>query len=208
MRINTAYKEGLKKILETGDMSRVRREGRDVIFGRKEVAFYILPMGKERADTVVKGKYSFEVLSCFTRKEEIEHEMAVQVTDAIKEFLSLAEETQEYDEVSGEAMLALVEWQKAYKECADAQRECSVLVGADKDFQAARKVAQSSVADEGARRTARAKMRIIKKRIVKENRALFEQCYKAQEALEKARKAIQAQVETDTLEYQEPMRDE
>lgn len=51
-------------------------------------------------------------------------------------------------------------------------------------------------------------MRIIKRRIIKENSALFERCYKAQEALEEARKAIQAQVETDTLEYQEPMSDE
>lgn len=208
MRINAAYKEGLKKILETGDMSRVRQEGRDVIFDRKEMAFYILPMGKERADTVVKGKYSFEVFSCFTRREEIKHEMAVQVADAIKEFLSRAEETQEYDEVPGEAMLALVEWQKAYEECADAQRECSVLVGEDKDFQAARKVAQSSVADEGAQRSARAKIRIIKKRIIEEHRAVFERCYKAQEELEEARKAIQKQVETEPLEYQEPMRDE
>lgn len=207
MRINTAYKEGLKKILETGDMSRVRQEKRDIIFGRKEMAFWIPPMGRERASTVVKGKYSFEV-SCFTERAEIEHERAAQVTDAIKEFLSRAEETQEYDEVSGDAMLALAEWQKAYKECADAQRECSVLVGSDKDFQAARKIAHSSVANDDAQRSARAKMRIIKKRIIEENRAVFERCYKAQEELEKARKAIQAQVETEKLEYQEPMRDE
>lgn len=40
MRINAAYKEGLKRILETGDMSRVRQEARDFIFGRKEMAFY------------------------------------------------------------------------------------------------------------------------------------------------------------------------
>lgn len=207
MRVNTAYKEGLRRILETGDMSRVRQEGLDVIFDRKEVAFYILPMGRERADTIVKGKYSFKV-SCFTGKAEIEHERAVQVTDAIKEFLSRAEETQEYDEVSGDAMLALIEWQKAYKECADAQRECSALVGANRDFQAARQIAQSSVADEDAQRHARAKMRIIKKRIIEENRGIFERCYKAQETLEKARKAIQAQVETEPLEYQESMRDE
>lgn len=207
MRINAAYKEGLKKILKTGDMSRVRQERRDIIFGRKEMAFYILPMGRERADTVVKGKYSFDV-SCFAERAKIEHEMTVQVADAIKEFLSRAEETQEYDEVSGDAMLALIEWQKAYKECADAQRECSVLVGADEDFQAAREVAQSSVADEGAQRSARLKMRIIKKRVIEENRAVFERCYKAQEELEKARKAIQAKVETDALEYQEPMKDD
>lgn len=207
MRINAAYKEGLKRILETGDMSRVRQEARDIIFCRKEIAFYIPPMGRERADTVVKGKYSFE-LSCFTGIAEIEHEKAVQVTDAIKSFLSLAEETQEYDEVSGDAMLALIEWQKAYKECMDAQRECSMLVGADKDFQAAREIAYSDIADEDARRSARAKMRIIKKRIIKENRAVFERCYKAQEELEKARKAIQKRVEPNTLEYQEPMSDE
>ena len=179
-----------------------------MIFGRKEVAFYILPMGKERADTIVKGKYSFEVFSCFAERAEIEHERAAQVTDAIKEFLSRAEETQEYDEMSGDAMLALVEWQKAYKECADAQRECSILVGSDKDFQAARKIAHSSVANDDAQRSARAKMRIIKKRIIEENRAVFERCYKAQEELEEARKAIQAQVETEPLEYQEPMSDE
>lgn len=206
MRINAAYKEGLKRILETGDMSRVRQEVRDFSFGRKEMAFCILPMGRERADTVVKGKYSFEV-SCFTGKAEIEHERAVQVADAIKSFLSRAEETQEYDEVSGEAMLALVEWQKAYKECADVQRECSILVGSDKDFQAWRKIAEHSTTDD-EQRSARAKMRIIKKRIIKENRATFERCYKAQEELEKARKAIQKQVETEPLEYQEPMRDE
>lgn len=207
MRINAAYKEGLKKILKTGDMSRVRQEGRDIIFGRKEMAFWIPPMGRERASTVVKGKYSFEV-SCFTGKAEIEHEKAVQVTDAIKSFLARAEETQEYDEVSGDAMLALVEWQRAYKECADAQRECSALVGSNKDFQAAREITHSSVADDGAQRSAILKMRIIKKRIIEENRAVFERCYKAQEELEKARKAIQAQVETEKLEYQEPMRDE
>lgn len=206
MRINAAYKEGLKKILETGDMSRVHQERRDMIFGRKEMAFYILPMGKERADTIVKGKYSFEV-SCFTGKAEIEHEMAVQVTAAIKEFLSRAEETQEYDEVSGDAMLALTEWQKAYKECADTQRECSILVGSDKDFQACHKIAEHSTTDD-ERRSARAKMRIIKKRIVKENSTLFERCYKAQEELEKARKAIQKQVETEPLEYQEPISNE
>lgn len=99
-------------------------------------------------------------------------------------------------------------WQKAYKECADAQRECSILVGSDKDFQAARKIAHSSVANDDAQRSARAKMRIIKKRIIEENRAVFERCYKAQEELEEARKAIQAQVETEPLEYQEPMSDE
>lgn len=206
MRINAAYKEGLKKILKTGDMSRVRQEGRDIIFGRKEMAFWIPPMGRERASTVVKGKYSFEV-SCFTGKAEIEHERAVQVTDAIKSFLARAEETQEYDEVSGDAMLALIEWQKAYKECADAQRECSILVGSDKDFQACRKIAEHSTTDDEGR-SARAKMRIIKRRIIKENRAVFERCYKAQEELEKARKAIQAQVETEALEYQEPMSNE
>lgn len=206
MRINAAYKEGLKKILETGDMSRVRQEKRDIIFGRKEMAFWIPPMGRERASTVVKGKYSFEV-SCFTGKAEIEHERAAQVTDAIKSFLARAEETQEYDEVSGDAMLALIEWQKAYKECADAQRECSILVGSDKDFQACHKIAEHSTTDDG-RRSARAKMRIIKKRIIEENRAVFERCYRAQEELEKARKAIQAQVETEALEYQEPMSNE
>lgn len=206
MRINAAYKEGLKKILETGDMSRVRQEKRDIIFGRKEMAFWIPPMGRERASTVVKGKYSFEV-SCFTGKAEIEHERAAQVTDAIKSFLARAEETQEYDEVSGDAMLALIEWQKAYKECADAQRECSLLIGSDKDFQACHKIAEHSTTDDEGR-SARAKMQIIKKRIVEENRAVFERCYKAQEELEKARKTIQAQIETDALEYQEPMRDE
>lgn len=51
-------------------------------------------------------------------------------------------------------------------------------------------------------------MRIIKRRIIKENCAVFERCYKAQEELEKARKAIQAQVETEALEYQEPMKDD
>lgn len=207
MRINAAYKEGLKRILETGDMSRVRQERRDYISGRKEMAFYILPIGRERADTVVKGEYSFES-SCFTGKSEIQHEMAARVTDAIKEFLSRAEESQEYDEVPGDAMLALIEWQKAYKECIDIQRECSILVGSSGGFQAARKIAQSSAVDEDARRSARAKMRIIKRRIIEENREIFERCYKAQEELDKARKAIQAQVETDALEYQEPMRDE
>ncbi|MFW0893530.1 hypothetical protein ACJV45_00655 [Gardnerella sp. Marseille-Q9181] len=207
MRINAAYKEALKKILETGDMSRVRQEEREYYNDTKEIAFWILPIGKERTDTVVKGVYEDD-FSCFAKKAEKKHELVVQVTDAIKEFLSLAEETQEYDEVSGDAMLALVEWQKAYKECADAQRECSVLAGSDKDFQAARKIAQSSVADDGVRRSARAKMRIIKKRIVEENRKVFERCYKAQEELEKARKEIQARVETDPLEYQEPMKDD
>ena len=204
MRINTVYKEGLKRILETGDMSRVRQEKRECYDGTKKIAFEIPPMGRERADTVVKGEYSFEG-SCFTGKAEIQHEMAARVTDAIKEFLSRAEESQEYDEVPGDAMLALVEWQKAYKECAYAQRECSVLVGSNRDFQAARKIAQSSAVDEDARRSARAKMRIIKRRIIEENREIFERCYKAQEELEKARKAIQSQVEPDALEYQEPM---
>lgn len=206
MRINAAYKEALKKILETGDMSRVRQEAREHYDGAKEVAFWILPMGKERTDAVVKGVYEDD-LSCFAKKAEKRHELAAQVTDNIKSFLSRAEETQEYDEVSGDAMLALVEWQKAYKECMDAQRECSILVGADKDFQAWHKIAQHSTEDD-EQRTARVKMRIIKRRIIKENRAVFERCYKAQEALEEARKAIQAQVETDALEYQEPMRDE
>lgn len=206
MRINTAYKEGLKKILETGDLSRVKQEEREYYNGTKEIAFWILPIGKERTDTVVKGVYEDD-FSCFVKKAEKKHELVVQVTDAIKEFLSRAEETQEYDEVSGEAMLALTEWQKAYKECADAQRECSILIGSDKDFQACRKIAEHSTTDD-ERRSARAKIRIIKKRIIEENRALFERCYKAQEELEKARKAMQKQVETEALEYQEPMRDE
>lgn len=206
MRINAAYKEGLKKILETGDMSRVRQEAREYYCGAKKIAFWILPIGKERTDTVVKGVYEDD-LSCFAKKAEKKHELVAQVTDAIKSFLSLAEETQEYDEVSGDAMLALIEWQKAYKECADIQRECSILVGSDKDFQAWHKIAEHSTTDD-ERRSARAKMRIIKRRIIKENRAVFERCYKAQEALEEARKAIQAQVETDALEYQEPMSDE
>lgn len=207
MRINTAYKEGLKKILETGDMSRVGHEARMYSYGKYSVAFWILPIGRERTDTVVKGEYSLD-LSCFAGKTVEKHELFAHVADAIKSFLSLAEETQEHDEVSGDAMLALVEWQKAYKECMDVQRECSVLVGSDKDFQAARKIAQSSVVDEDARRSARAKMRIIKKRIIEENRAVFERCYRAQDELEKARKTIQAQVESGALEYQEPMSDE
>lgn len=207
MRINTAYKEGLKRILETGDMSRVSHEARMYSYGKYSVAFWILPIGRERTDTVVKGEYSLD-LPCFAGETVEKHELFVHVADAIKEFLSRAEEPQEYDEVSGDAMLALVEWRKAYKECADAQRECSILIGSDKDFQAARKVAQSSIADEDARRSARVKMRIIKRRIIEENRAVFERCYKAQEELEKARKAIQAQVEAEALEYQEPMRDE
>lgn len=161
---------------------------------------------RARTDTVVKGEYSLD-LSCFAGKTVEKHELFTHVADAIKSFLSRAEEAQEYGEVSGDAMLALTEWQKAYKECMDAQRECSVLVGSDKDFQACHKIAEHSTTDD-ERRSARAKMRIIKKRIIKENRAVFERCYKAQEALEEARKAIQAQVETDALEYQEPMRDE
>lgn len=206
MRINAAYKEGLKRILETGDMSRVRQEAREYYSGAKKIAFWVLPTGRERTDTVVKGVYEDD-LSCFAKKAEKKHELVAQVTDAIKSFLSLAEETQEYDEVSGDAMLALVEWQKAYKECADIQRECSILVGSDKDFQAWHKIAEHNTTDD-ERRSARAKMRIIKKRIIEENRAVFERCYRAQEELEKARKAIQAQVETEPLEYQEPMSDE
>lgn len=206
MRINAAYKEGLKKILETRDMSRVSYEARMYSYGKYGVAFWILPIGREHTDTVVKGEYSLD-LSCFAGKTVEKHELFTHVADAIKSFLSRAEETQEYDEVSGEAMLALTEWQKAYKECADAQRECSLLIGSDKDFQACHKIAEHSTTDDEGR-SARAKMRIIKKRIIKENRAVFERCYKAQEALEEARKAIQAQVETDALEYQEPMRDE
>lgn len=207
MRINAAYKEGLKRILETGYRSRVRQEEREYYDGTKKIAFEIPPIGRERADTVVRGEYVLR-LSCFAKGLEVEHELFAQVADAIKKFLSCAEETQEYDEVSGDAMLALVEWQKAYKECADAQRECSVLIGSDKDFQAAREITHSSVVDDSAQRSAREKMRIIKKRIIEENRAVFERCYKAQEELEKARKAIQAQVETGKLEYQEPMSDE
>lgn len=203
MRINAAYKEELKKILETGDMSRVRQEEREYIDGTKKIAFWILPIGRERADTVVKGVYALG-LSCFAKEADRQHELVAQVTDAIKSFLSLAEKTQEYDEIAGEAMLALTEWQKAYKECADAQRECSILVGSDKDFQAWHKIAEHSTTDD-EQRSARAKMRIIKRRIIEENRAAFERCYKAQEELENARKTIQAQVETEALEYQETM---
>lgn len=206
MRINAAYEEALKKILKTGDISRVSHEARVYPYGKYSVAFWILPIGRERTDTVVKGEYSLD-LSCFAGKTVKKHELFAHVADAIKSFLSLAEEAQEQDEEPGDTMLALAEWQKAYKECADAQRECSILVGSDKDFQAWHKIAEHSTEDD-ERRTAKVKMRIIKKRIIEENRAVFERCYKAQEALEKARKAIQAQVETDTLEYQEPMRDE
>lgn len=207
MRINAAYKEALKKILETGDMSRVKRDTVERSDGLRLVLFWIPPAGSERADGIVEGAYPLAPQRLSDAEAE-KSELVAQVADAIKEFLSRAKEAQEYDEVTGEAMLALAEWQKAYKECADAQRECSILIGSDKDFQAARKVAQSSIADEDARRSARVKMRIIKKRIIEENRAVFERCYKAQEELEKARKKIQAQVESDALEYQEPVSDE
>lgn len=100
MRINAAYKEALKKILETRDMSRVRQERRDYISGRKEIAFYILPIGRERADTVVKGEYSLD-LSRFAGEAVENHELSAHVVDAIKSFLSLAKETQECDEVTG-----------------------------------------------------------------------------------------------------------
>lgn len=40
MRINAAYKEGLKRILETSDMSRVRQEWRDCVFGRRGSVLY------------------------------------------------------------------------------------------------------------------------------------------------------------------------
>lgn len=49
MRINAAYKEGLKKILETRDMSRVSYEARMYSYGKYGVAFWILPIGRERA---------------------------------------------------------------------------------------------------------------------------------------------------------------
>lgn len=39
MRINAAYKEGLKKILETGDMSRVHQEVREYLDGTKKSLF-------------------------------------------------------------------------------------------------------------------------------------------------------------------------
>lgn len=124
MRINAAYKEALKKILETGDVSRVSHEARMYSYGKYSVAFWILPTGRERTDTVVKGEYSLD-LSCFAGKAVEKHELFAHVADAINSFLSLAEETQEYDEASGDAMFALTEWQKAYKECADTQSDTS-----------------------------------------------------------------------------------
>lgn len=206
MRINAAYKEGLKKILETGDASRVEVSSRPFGVCDEFVTFFIRPIRDECADCVVYGAY-LSKLSCFAFPREKERELADKVGAAIKGFLELADVVPDWVQVSGDAMLALTEWQKAYKECADAQRECSILIGSDKDFQACHKIAGHSTTDDEGR-SARAKMRIIKRRIIKENRAIFERCYKAQEELEKARKAIQAQVETEPLEYQEPMSDE
>lgn len=73
MRINAAYKEGLKKILETDDMSRVRQEEREYYDGTQKIAFWIPPIGRERADTVVKGVYTLG-LSRFARESEVETE--------------------------------------------------------------------------------------------------------------------------------------
>lgn len=100
MRINAAYKEGLKRILETGDLSRVSHEARMYSYGKYGVSFWILPIGREHTDTVVKGEYSLD-LSCFAGETAEKHELFVHVADAIKEFLSRAEETQEHDEVPG-----------------------------------------------------------------------------------------------------------
>lgn len=100
MRINAAYKEGLKKILETGDMSRVKRDIVERLDGLRLVLFWIPPIGSERADSIVEGAYHIAPwrLSDATKEKS---ELMAQVDDAIKEFLARAEEAQEYDEVTG-----------------------------------------------------------------------------------------------------------
>lgn len=108
MRVNAAYKEGLKRILETGDTSRVSHEARMYPHGKYSVAFWILPIGRERTDTVVKGEYSLD-LSCFAGKTVEKHELFAHVADAIKSFLSRAEESQEELEKARKAIQAQVE---------------------------------------------------------------------------------------------------
>lgn len=113
MRINAAYKEGLKKILETGDASRVEVSSRPFGVCRDECA-----------DCVVYGAY-LSKLSCFAFPREKERELADKVGAAIKGFLELADVVPDWGQVSGDAMFALTEWQKAYKECMDAQSDTS-----------------------------------------------------------------------------------
>lgn len=94
MRINAAYREALKKILETGEMSRVNYEVMENVGGVRLALFWIQPTSGECTDSIVDGAYylaprRFAVATAEKRR------LAAQVSDAIKKFLSHAEETQE-----------------------------------------------------------------------------------------------------------------
>nr|DAM68112.1 MAG TPA: hypothetical protein [Caudoviricetes sp.] len=55
MQISTTYREGLKRILETNDMSRFTRDIIERLGGLRLVLFWIPPTGRERADSIIDG---------------------------------------------------------------------------------------------------------------------------------------------------------
>lgn len=94
MRINAAYKEALKKILETGDMSRVKYEVVKNVGGVRLALFWIQPTSGECTDSIVEGAY-YLAPRRFANMAAEKRRLAAQVSDAIKKFLSRAEEAQE-----------------------------------------------------------------------------------------------------------------
>lgn len=97
MRINAAYKAALKRILETGDMSRVKYEVAERLDGVRLALFWIQPISGECADSIVEGAYHLAPRRLSDAAEE-KSELVAQVSDAIKTLLSHAEEPLEYQE--------------------------------------------------------------------------------------------------------------
>lgn len=156
MRINAAYKEGLKKILETGDMSRVEMARSEIYSMHKEFVTFLIPLkGMERADCIVYGAY-FSELSCFTGRREKEIELAEKVGATIKYFLLLASTSAKREKIADSTIEALLSWRQAYEACRDAQKEYKQSIEPDGGLLAECSVAQANL--EKARKTIQAQV--------------------------------------------------
>lgn len=95
MRVDAAYRKALKEILETGDMSRVKYEVAENVGGVRLALFWIQPTSGECTDSIVEGAY-YLAPRRFANATAEKRRLEAQVSDAVKKFLSHAEETQEY----------------------------------------------------------------------------------------------------------------
>ena len=159
MYINSCYRETLKKILETGDMSRIEVVRNEMYPMHKDFVTFIIPLkGMERADCIVYGAY-YSDLSCFADRREQEAELVEKMAATIKYFLHLASTSAKREKIADSTIQALLEWRRAYMACRDAQKECdqkiepnsallAQLSGAQARLEKARKMIQAQVEDE------------------------------------------------------------